>query len=749
MKKPISSIHIESKEKAEKAGIKALLSLFIPGCILLVGFWGGFFQEMGLDIESGWPVIFAFPVLFLSLFLRTDRRRHVLFALVLLFVFLLLGVFFHTYIGNSLAGLLEKINHWYLLRRGVYSLPFKNKASILPIMLIFGLISGIVTALLLKLKTGLLPSILGLLILVMWISGILESGFFVGVFLTGVLPVLAQKSSEGWRGLCLANTIVITILLLLVILPRGDFHPTQGGLGSKLESRIHSLMYEKSRPALPEGNLMNLGTYSPSKEKTLAVSMKDWKAQYIRGYIGEVYTATGWKELPKHTLAKRADRLYALQKKHFFGPTEISAAWQDIGEESKNRIGIENLGASKAHAYIPYGFSDFDRPILEPAHLSSEGVRPSKLKEYEADIFPVEKSYILQSKIAKKGKSDYLSAEATYRDWVYKNYLSIPEETHKVLNKHFDIRSGNITTVRASRDIVKSLEESLTYKEGSLTRNGKSDFASYVLEVGREGYSVHYATLATLLLRTCGIPARYVEGYIVPSARAETKKEGGTVILTQRNSHAWSEYYLDGVGWIPLDPTPGYTDLVEYDLPEYGMSADQAQGAVRPLTQDDLDDKKEPKVEQEKKKKSQKVYLREAKIIVVFLILLLVLIIFLRTYIKRKKLQKRRQSFYGEDYRKASAAVICYIEDLAEILGFEKANRTVAQETEIMSEIFPEIDPAAARSIIYLLWYSRHSITSGQHEQTLSWLETVEEHWNNNLSAWQKFYQKYLVCKVI
>jgi len=68
----------------------------------------------------------------------------------------------------------------------------------------------------------------------------------------------------------------------------------------------------------------------------------------------------------------------------------------------------------------------------------------------------------------------------------------------------------------------------------------------------KEGYCTHFATAFTLLARSQGIPARYVHGYSVPM---QGKKE---VTVTSAMAHAWPEAYIDNVGWIPFEPTPGY-----------------------------------------------------------------------------------------------------------------------------------------------------------------------------------------------
>jgi transglutaminase-like putative cysteine protease len=62
----------------------------------------------------------------------------------------------------------------------------------------------------------------------------------------------------------------------------------------------------------------------------------------------------------------------------------------------------------------------------------------------------------------------------------------------------------------------------------------------------RQGVCQDFAHVLLQLLRTAGIPARYVSGYICPN-KSGLRGEGAT--------HAWIEYFLPGFGWVGLDPT--------------------------------------------------------------------------------------------------------------------------------------------------------------------------------------------------
>lgn len=95
-----------------------------------------------------------------------------------------------------------------------------------------------------------------------------------------------------------------------------------------------------------------------------------------------------------------------------------------------------------------------------------------------------------------------------------------------------------------------TLDEQLEYREDTVTYNGRNDFLRYIFEQSKCGYSLHYATAATLMLRYFGVPARYVEGYYLPGDEAADYASGENIILSEAHAHAWTEYYLDGVGWI-------------------------------------------------------------------------------------------------------------------------------------------------------------------------------------------------------
>lgn len=86
------------------------------------------------------------------------------------------------------------------------------------------------------------------------------------------------------------------------------------------------------------------------------------------------------------------------------------------------------------------------------------------------------------------------------------------------------------------------------YDRGAPVIEGKNPIDAFLFDK-REGYGMHFATAYALMMRAAGIPARVVSGY-----------QGGfymflieKVYVTQADSHAWVELWLDDYGWVRMD----------------------------------------------------------------------------------------------------------------------------------------------------------------------------------------------------
>ncbi len=108
-----------------------------------------------------------------------------------------------------------------------------------------------------------------------------------------------------------------------------------------------------------------------------------------------------------------------------------------------------------------------------------------------------------------------------------------------------DAVRGRETPRVAAEELASLVRAEMSYVPGSTSVHSRGEDAW----AERSGVCQDFAHITVGALRSLGLPARYVSGYLVPvrdTAVGETSKG---------ESHAWVEYW-DG-GWTPVDPTNG------------------------------------------------------------------------------------------------------------------------------------------------------------------------------------------------
>jgi len=142
-----------------------------------------------------------------------------------------------------------------------------------------------------------------------------------------------------------------------------------------------------------------------------------------------------------------------------------------------------------------------------------------------------------------------------YSDRVYENFLGLPEDLpQRVRDLAFYLTSD----AENDYDRIKAIEEYLRTFPYTLTPGMPpldQDFVDYFLFEGQEGYCTYYASAMVVLSRVIGMPARYVEGFVMPPRPSAD----GYYYVTNLQAHAWPEVYFEGFGWVPFEPTAPYS----------------------------------------------------------------------------------------------------------------------------------------------------------------------------------------------
>lgn len=224
---------------------------------------------------------------------------------------------------------------------------------------------------------------------------------------------------------------------------------------------------------------------------------------------------------------------------------EYEGDWSSLDALSRDQKSMrERLSVFESmidERYVPYGFIKPDGVRLGESFVRSMGETA-----YSWEFHP----YINYSERAdREGEDEYYSfalEHYTLPDGPEKQMLLGIAETAGLYR-----RENDYDTALAAADLVRA---SGKY---TLTPGGAPpgrDFVEYFLTEGRSGYCVHFASATTALLQAMGIPARYTIG-----CYAQVPKAGVWYEIPQKNAHAWTEVYIKGVGWTPIESTPGFS----------------------------------------------------------------------------------------------------------------------------------------------------------------------------------------------
>ena len=98
--------------------------------------------------------------------------------------------------------------------------------------------------------------------------------------------------------------------------------------------------------------------------------------------------------------------------------------------------------------------------------------------------------------------------------------------------------SRSTTMARTVQNILNWMRDNMKYAD---TQNGTLD----AILAGGEGVCHHWCSSFTALCRAAGVPARVAHGVVLDGEGEFTDNAG---------SHGWASVYIDGIGWVPVDP---------------------------------------------------------------------------------------------------------------------------------------------------------------------------------------------------
>lgn len=338
-----------------------------------------------------------------------------------------------------------------------------------------------------------------------------------------------------------------------------------------------------STGGLNDGRLGGIHSVRPDYETDLTVTFvpTSYRPVYLRGFVGIGYVDCQWYN---SSGLLDAGLVNIKQYNYFENDSILQSEYESLAAEnnfcSPSRMDVLNIGANYKYKYYPY-YTDYT--LNPPYELNEDGT-------------PLDKSVSARYFVLNSERTYYFYPELTTlkippKIPVYnKLYLQVPSDTRQEIiyfleSNHLcteyitdNYESSNLSGAELLTVINRlsdKLTEDFVYSLNPGITPNNQDFVGYFLNENKKGFCAHFATSATLILRSLGIPARYVEGYVLSYddmsnvkiiEDAELSDYIDTSVYTSERAvvqadigddkaHAWVEYYDPVFGWRVFEAT--------------------------------------------------------------------------------------------------------------------------------------------------------------------------------------------------
>ena len=360
----------------------------------------------------------------------------------------------------------------------------------------------------------------------------------------------------------------LLLFLILVSLPLNIVKPLSAvtDLHTAAAEEVHQLRYGSDD--LPDGDLYQAHTMLTGNDATLTVTTQLEKAIYLRGFTAGRYQNGVWSPLPGSDFGGDNAGMLTWLDKQGLDPLSQYDAYltADDASHTGSTVTVDNVGADRSRLYLPYSAAaDGSLDARQDNWYTGSGVLGTRYYSFD-DVSGSLPGELLQQPSwvilpQTDDQSAYLRTESVYRSFVYDHYLTVDPGLSQLVSDTFWPDGTEVNGIYdAAQRIRNVLKDNAFYDAEPMAVPENADPIRWFLTEG-EGNSALYAATAVEAFRACGIPARYAEGYLLTASEAAA----GTVTLTDQDGHAWPEVYLDGLGWVPVDVTPGFY-LDTYDL---------------------------------------------------------------------------------------------------------------------------------------------------------------------------------------
>ncbi len=135
---------------------------------------------------------------------------------------------------------------------------------------------------------------------------------------------------------------------------------------------------------------------------------------------------------------------------------------------------------------------------------------------------------------------------------VQRNNLDPGEISPRVRALAASLTQGKLTPYAKVQAITDWLGANTEYSlDARLPPSNSSDTVDFYLFESRQAWCEQISSALTVMLRSQGVPARVATGFTTGTRDRVT----GRYSVREKDAHAWTEVYFEGIGWQGFDPT--------------------------------------------------------------------------------------------------------------------------------------------------------------------------------------------------
>lgn len=281
-------------------------------------------------------------------------------------------------------------------------------------------------------------------------------------------------------------------------------------------------------------------------ENSVLFTAQQEKRHYWRVESKDYYTGQGWTKSSGEASVELDGANYynrePLYRKEYHPGTEIKVEFFGSGKYIPLPYGSSSVEITNGHE----GFT-FD---LESGRVDFQHHSVSS----RISILWMEQDY---------HAADLENVPITYTGMATVDYTQLPSEVpDRVYQLGEELTVQSTTLYDKVTDIEHYLKNSGNFRYSKMDTPytpENTDYVDYFLFDSQVGYCDNFSSAMVVLLRTQGIPARWVKGF-APGEEKAGEDDLATFTVRNNDAHSWVEVYFEGYGWLPFEPTPSFAN---------------------------------------------------------------------------------------------------------------------------------------------------------------------------------------------